>query len=153
MSRSSLNKALLSVLYFAVTLFSLASRATPIEKKALESQESVQALAARPLGNAPTNKEATHYIVSIGDKKTNADPIPNYVPFWLLQYRGEILVKRYLQFKGWDYNKDGLIDQLVELNDHGETIGAYYDFDFDGKIDDSEKLLPMSELGAKAPSQ
>jgi hypothetical protein len=143
MSRSSLYKALLSVLYFAVTLFSLASKATPIENKASDSQESIQTLPARPLVDTSINKEATHYIVSIGDTKVNADPIPNYVPFWLLQYRGEILVKRYLQFKGWDYNKDGLIDQLIELNDHGETIGAYYDFDFDGNIDDSEKLLSM----------
>lgn len=143
MSRSSLYKALISVLYFAATVFSLASRATPIEKKANDSQSQVQSLSARPLVKPAVNTEATHYIVSIGDTKVNPDPIPNYMPFWLLQYRGEILVKRYLQFRGWDYNKDGLIDQLVELNDVGETIGAYYDFNFDGKIDESELMTPM----------
>ena len=117
------------------SVFSLAAGCATTEKKTTQNPRHIESLAARSLTGELSKAEPTHYLVTVGKTKVNPDPLPNYVPFWLLQYRGEILVKRYLQFKGWDYNKDGIIDHLTELSDKGEPKASYFDFNFDGVID------------------
>ncbi|MFW7380314.1 MAG: hypothetical protein ACOH5I_15995 [Oligoflexus sp.] len=93
------------------------------------------------LGCATTEKstdsesDKSHYTIEFGEVEKHLAPLPDYYPFYLNWYQGSELVKRYLKYRGWDFSGNGLVDYLEELNENGESIGHYFDFDQDAIID------------------
>lgn len=77
----------------------------------------------------------SHYTIEIGEIEKHMEPLPDYIPFYLNWYQGSKLQQRYLKYRGWDFSGNGIIDYLEELNEDGESIGHYFDFDQDGTID------------------
>ena len=76
--------------------------------------------------------------VGKGDIVKNPDPEPNYIPIFQVTVEKSIQHSRYLRYKAWDFNKDGLFDMLEELDPEGKTVSRNYDFNFDGVEDFSE---------------
>jgi hypothetical protein len=99
-------------------------------------------------GCATTEKSAddeppitSHYTIEIGEVEKHSAPLPNYYPFYMNLYLGSELERRYLKYRGWDFSGNGIVDYLEELNEDGETIGHYFDFEQNGVIN--------AELGSR----
>jgi len=93
------------------------------------------------LGCATTEKSAeteqvkSHYTIEIGEVEKHLTPLPDYYPFYLNWYQGSELHLRYLKYRGWDFSGNGLVDYLEELDENGESIGHYFDFYQNARID------------------
>ncbi len=62
-------------------------------------------------------------------------PLPVQYPVTLEQTMTNGSVKVDRGFRGWDVNRDGRLDILDVLDEHGQTLTSAFDFDFDGKVD------------------
>ena len=78
----------------------------------------------------------THFTLESGPVEKKADPLPDYIPIFVQSYAGEKLISRHLGYKGWDFNKDGVIDMLEVLDTQGAVLRRAFDWDRDGTVDE-----------------
>ncbi len=78
----------------------------------------------------------THFTLESGAVEKKADPLPDYIPIFVNSYAGETLLERHLGYKGWDFNKDGVIDMLEVLDAKGQVLRRAYDWNRDGQVDE-----------------
>ena len=76
-----------------------------------------------------------YYLLEKGEIVSNKHPLPDLIPFIQKVFEKDKQVGEYLRFRGWDFNKDGVIDMLEELNSEGSVVKRDYDFNSDGKSD------------------
>ncbi len=87
-------------------------------------------------------RERTHYVLHPSPWKHYAYPLPHYRSIFLEWHYSDGSVQRTLGFHGWDFNRDGRIDMVEEVNKNATVPLRAYDFDFDGNPD----ILPASKL-------
>lgn len=78
----------------------------------------------------------THFTLESGAVEKKADPLPDYIPIFVNSFAGEQLLSRHLGYKGWDFNKDGVIDMLEVLDANGQVVRRAYDWNRDGTVDE-----------------
>lgn len=92
-------------------------------------------------GDSKSGKEgkatSRYYSVLVKGKTVKyAEPLPNMIPFYLKDMKGDEVMEERLVFRSWDFNKDGFPDMVEEMLDHGIVRSRSFDFDFDGLVDD-----------------
>lgn len=83
-------------------------------------------------------QEPVRLVTKKGTPTQVSADLPIYIPIWVEEHQGEKLLSSRLGFKGWDMDHNGTIDMLEVLDSKGQVSKTLYDFDFDGKVDDSE---------------
>jgi len=78
----------------------------------------------------------THFTLESGPAEKKANPLPDYIPIYVRSYAGDQLLGRQLGYKGWDFNKDGVIDMLEILDAKGQVLRRAYDWNRDGQVDE-----------------
>lgn len=68
-------------------------------------------------------------------------PNPRYRSIYIRVDQSGVEKGRTLAYHAWDINHDGIADMLEVLRADGQVTMRLYDFDFDGQIDSSEKIL------------
>jgi hypothetical protein len=78
----------------------------------------------------------THFTLESGPAEKKANPLPDYIPIYVRSYAGDQLLERQLGYRGWDFNKDGVIDMLEVLDAKGQVLRRAYDWNRDGQVDE-----------------
>lgn len=78
--------------------------------------------------SSSSQSKAEFYQLSKGATVANPELLPNYIPFYLKEVGESGVIRAYLKYRGWDFDKDGVIDMLEELSPEGDTLSRTFDF-------------------------
>jgi hypothetical protein len=77
----------------------------------------------------------THFTLKMQKEEVGDKLVPTGYPIHVDWYEGEQLMVSEPAFRGWDFNGDGRIEMLEQVDTATNNVKLFYDFDFDGRID------------------
>ncbi len=114
------------------TLISILGIACTTTEKVGEARESSSPeLESKDL-DSKSSDQVLFYQLTRGEKIENPELLPDYIPFYLKVVGSKGVKEEYLKYRGWDFDKDDIIDMLEELSPDGERLGEVFDFENSG---------------------
>jgi len=87
----------------------------------------------------------THYLLSTGDTEIHPGLLPRETPVFVEWHYSNGEREKQKGYIGWDFNGDGRFEMVEVLAENGGVETRIFDFNGDGKINQTLKVMPSKK--------